>query len=37
MLNLYRYMIENRMKELEDIPETYQKLLKEELEPAPVE
>lgn len=32
MLNFYRYMVEKGLKRLEDVPEPYQSLLREELE-----
>lgn len=44
MLSLYRYMIDNGMKELSEVPEPYQSMLKKEgytdvptEEPAPTE
>jgi hypothetical protein len=30
MLNLYRYMLDNGMKTLSEIPEPYQRMLREE-------
>jgi len=33
MLNLYRYMVQNGMKQLEDVPEPYQSMLRAEMEP----
>jgi hypothetical protein len=30
MLNLYRYMLDNGMKKISDIPEPYQGMLREE-------
>ena len=30
MLNLYRYMVDNGMKQLSDVPEPYQSMLRDE-------
>lgn len=35
MIELYRYMLQVGMKQLNEIPEPYQKMLRAELEPAP--
>jgi len=37
MLDLYRYMVQNGMKKLEDVPEPYRSMLIAEMEPAPAE
>jgi hypothetical protein len=40
MLSLYRYMVDNGMKKLSEVPEPYQRMLREEgytEEPAPTE
>lgn len=30
MLNLYRYMVDNNMKKLSEVPEPYQQMLRDE-------
>jgi hypothetical protein len=30
MLNLYRYMVDNNMKKLNDVPQPYQQMLRDE-------
>jgi spore coat protein CotF len=35
MLNLYRYMVQNGMKKIEDVPQPYQDMLRSEMAPAP--
>jgi hypothetical protein len=35
MLNLYRYMVQNGMKKIEDVPSPYREMLQAEMAPAP--